>query len=445
MASASRTRYADSSGGEIAYQVLGDGPIDLLLHTGWTIPIECMDDDPSLHRFLERLASFSRLIRFDRRGTGLSDRGSPSSPPTPEQLSEDSLAVLDAVGSARAAVVAPYLSGVEGVMVAAKRPDRISSLVLINTAARVRWAPDYPDGIPDDEVVDISSGFDPDALELGTDLLGLLGPSVAEDPTFRAWWDRAGSLGATPAMAAAIWAGIFEVDIRHLLPQVSVPTLVVHSAWYRSPAWARYLAEHIAGAVCREVPGGDALYWTGDSGPMLDEIEEFLTGQRGGPSADRALATLLFTDIVGSTDRAASLGDRRWHDLLDEHDRLLRRQIQRFRGREVNTVGDGFLVTFDSPGRAIECALAMHHAVQAAGLDIRCGIHTGEVEIRGDDVAGLTVHIGARISALATGGQLLVSSTVKDLLAGSEVAFTDAGEHGLKGVPGTWHLYAVET
>jgi class 3 adenylate cyclase len=288
-------------------------------------------------------------------------------------------------------------------------------------------------------------GLESDAVERGFDTLAYLGPSVAKDAAFRAWWDRSGNLGATPAMAQAIWNEIFRSDVRNVLPLIRVPTLIMQRA--ANPPFGtghgRYLAKHIAGAKFIELAGADLFYWVGDTGPMLDEIEEFLTGVRGGSGAERVLATVLFTDIVGSTDRAAQLGDERWRDLLDHHDQSVRTQIERFRGRVVKTVGDGFVATFDSPGRAIECALAIRQALGEFDVDVRAGIHTGEIEVRGDDVAGMAVHICARVAALASSGEVLVSSTVKDLCVGSSVEFVERGEHELKGVPGAWRLFAV--
>jgi class 3 adenylate cyclase len=448
VASGTRTRYAKCGDVDIAYQVLGDGPIDLLLYTGAIIPIDCMDEEPTMARFQRRLASFSRLLRFDRRGMGLSDRGSASAPPTMEQWVDDGLAVMDAVGSERAAVFAPFIDAPVGIILAATHPDRATGLVIVNGAARTAWAPDYPFGVPL-TALDVMSqlGVDPDAVERGHDILSLFASSTAGDPAFREWWDRSGNLGATPATAKALGAIWMEADVRHLLPQVGVRTLVAQRV--DDPpldaANGRYLAEHIPEATYVELPGRDLLYWVGDTGAMLDEIEEFLTGIRGGSGAERVLATVLFTDIVGSTDRAAQLGDGRWRDLLDRHDQSVRTQIERFRGREVKTVGDGFVATFDSPGRAIECALAIREALAAFDIDVRAGIHTGEVEVRGDDVAGMAVHIGARVSALAGSGDVLVSSTVNDLVVGSRFGFQDRGEHELKGVPGTWRLYAVES
>ena len=433
---------------DIAYQVLGEGPLDLLLYTGAIIPIDCMDEEPSLARFQRRLSSFGRLIRFDQRGVGLSDRGSPQQPPTHEQWVEDAIAVLDAAGSERAAVVAPYLSSAEGIALATKYPDRVTSLVVVNGAARLRPAPDYPCG-PDQALLDaLWPALEPEATEQGEDLLAMIAPSVADDPAFRAWFDRAGNLGATPAMARAHWVAVFRADVRSLLAQVRVPTLIMHrsdlAAIFLDVEHGRYLAAHIPGATYVELPGVDALYWVGDTLQMLDEIEEFVTGVRGGSGAERTLATVLFTDIVGSTDRAASLGDGPWRDLLDRHDQRVRTQIGRFRGREVKTVGDGFVATFDSPGRAIGCALAIRDALKPLDLEVRAGVHTGEIEVRGDDVAGLAVHIGARVSALAGAGEVLVSGSVPPLVAGSGTQFADRGEHQLKGVPGTWRIFAVE-
>jgi class 3 adenylate cyclase len=446
VASSTRTRYAKCGDVDIAFQVLGDGPIDVLLYTGAIIPIDCMDEEPSMARFQRRLASFSRLVRFDRRGIGLSDRGSASAPPTMEQWVDDGVAVMDAVGSEEGVVLAPFENSPAGVMLAIAHPERVTGLVIMNGTARAAWAPDYPCGIPQTRIDSMARlVLEPDAVEQGHDVLSLFAPSVADDTALRAWWDRAGNLGATPAMARGMNAMEWEADVRHLLPLVSSPTLIIQCA--TNPLFhvghGRYLAEHIPGAKYVELPGADVLFWVGDTGAILDEIEEFVTGVRGGSGAERILATVLFTDIVGSTNRAAQLGDGRWRDLLDRHDQSVRTQIARFRGREVKTVGDGFVATFDSPGRAIECALAIRETLAAFDIGVRAGIHTGEIEVRGDDVAGMAVHIGARVSALASPGEVLVSSTVKDLVVGSSIEFAERGEHELKGVPGMWRLYAV--
>jgi class 3 adenylate cyclase len=434
---------------DIAYQVLGEGPLDLLLLTGAIIPIECMDEEPSFARFQRRLASFGRLIRFDQRGVGLSDRGSPSNPPTHEQWVEDAIAVLDAVGSERAAVVAPYMSAPEGIELAVTYPERISSLVVVNGSARLLAAPDYPCGIDRAVAESLWPALDTDAVDKGIDLLAMISPSIGNDPAFRAWFDRAGNLGATPAMAQAHWVTVFTSDVRHLLSEIRVPTLVLHrvdtAALFLNVRHGRFLAEHIPGAKYVELPGADSLHWVGDTRQMLDEIEEFVTGVRGDSGAERALATVLFTDIVGSTDLAAQLGDGPWRDVLDRHDRNVRAQIERYRGREVKTMGDGFVATFDSPGRAIGCALAIRDTLRTLDIDVRAGVHTGEIEIRGEDVAGMAVHIGARVSALAGPGEVLVSGSVPPLVAGSGFEFADRGAHTLKGVPGTWQVFAVES
>jgi class 3 adenylate cyclase len=442
----SGTRYARSGEADIAYQVFGEGPADLLLYTGWSIPIDCVDDEPAMARFHRRLGSFSRVIRFDTRGVGLSDRGSVVEPPTSGEWAEDALAVLDAVGSERATVLAPYGSSGAGITLAATQPGRVSGLIVINGTARAAWAPDYLGGIPEGRW-DLSTYNEPDAVERGYDVLALVAPSVAGDPLFRAWWDRAGNLGTTPAMAQVLWQSIYKTDVRDQLHLIHMPALIlerVGSPLFGS-AHGRYLVDHISGARYVELPGADMLYWVGDTRQMLDEIEEFVTGVRGGSGSERVLATVLFTDIVGSTSQAATLGDGPWRDLLDRHDRTVRAQIERFRGRVIKSVGDGFVASFDSPGRAIECAGAIRQTLGTFDLAVRAGVHTGEIEIRGDDIAGLAVHIGARISASAGPGEIMVSSTVKDLVAGSAVEFEDRGERELRGVPGTWRLFAVRS
>ena len=448
MVSSTRTRCAKTSGVDIAYQVLGEGPIDLLLFAGWGIPIECMDDERSWARFQRRLASFSRLIRFDIRGVGLSDRGSASSPPTREQWVADAIAVLDAVSSERAAVLAPFGNSGDGIILAARHPERVSGLIVVNGMARTMWAPDYPIGRREDDL-DPSRRLDAykaEAEELGFDVLAMMAPSVSHDPTFRAWWDRSGNLGAGPAMAEANWTTIYATDARELLPTIQAPTLVIQrrETPFIPSQHGHYVAENIVGATYVELAGADTLYWVGDTEVMLDEIEEFVTGVRGGSGSERVLATVLFTDIVASTDQAAQLGDERWRVLLDRHDQSVRTQLDRFRGREVKTVGDGFVATFDSPRRAIECAVAIRATLEAANIAVRAGIHAGEIEIRGDDVAGLAVHIAARVSALGGSGEVLVSSTVKGLVVGSTIEFSERGEHELKGVPGNWKLFAVK-
>jgi class 3 adenylate cyclase len=443
---APRTRYARCGDIDIAYRVIGDGPHDLLMFPGNGIPIDCIDADPAMSRFHRRLASFCRLILFDQRGAGLSAHLPADGAIGPQYWAQDALAVMDAVGVEQAAVFAAAFSVMSAALLAAQHPERVRSLVLINGSARVLWAPDYPMGV-DASAADpfLSVAVEPDAVERGFDALAILAPSVAKDEAFRSWWDMSGNRAATPSMARTVAREVSLADVRDALPQVPVPTLVMHrsGSLFVPLEHGRYLAEHIPGARFVEVPGADTLYWVGETAPLLDEIEEFLTGRRGGGDVERVLTTVLFTDIVGSTERAAALGDHRWRDLLDNHDRFVRHQLERFGGREVNTAGDGFVATFTSPSRALDCAAAVVEAVRPLGIEVRVGIHAGEVEVRGADVAGLAVHIGARVAAAAGASEVVVSSTVRDIVAGSSRAFADLGEHALKGVPGMWRLYRL--
>jgi class 3 adenylate cyclase len=369
----------------------------------------------------------------------------PSNPPTLEQLSEDALAVMDAVDVQNAACFADGPCG-EAILLTATHPERISRHVVFNASPRVIAASDYPYGIPE-QVVDqfIDGVVKTDAVARGVDDLGLLNPSVADDPGFRSWWVRAGRRGASPSVAQAILRVKWKSDVREVLPLIQVPTLVLHRRdyWVLNPEHGRYIAEHIPGAIYRELPGADSLYWVGDTEQMLEEIEEFLTGIRHAPESDRVLATVLFSDIVDSTAHAIAMGDRAWGDRLDLHDAMVRRQLERFRGREVKTTGDGFLAVFEGPARAIQCGLAIRDGARQLGIDVRVGLHTGEVELRGADIGGITVNIGARVAALAGAGEVLVSRTMTDLVAGSGMDFEDRGEHELKGVPGSWKLFAV--
>jgi pimeloyl-ACP methyl ester carboxylesterase len=439
------TSYVKTAdGGHVAYQVVGEGPSDLVaMHTGFS-HLEWDWEGPALARFLHRLAGFTRLIRFDMRGLGLSDPVSPKDWPTLEQRADDLLAVLDVVGSERAALLGGVQGGQIMMFFAATYPERTAALVLAGTSARFAWAPDYPWGIPADEqrmrMARAEQGW-----ERGLGLLRLIAPSVADDPAFVSWWFHAYRQSTSPGTSVVNTRFVFETDLRSLLPTIQVPTLVLCRSDdpFGGPPHARYLAEHIPGAKLVELPGEDNLIYVGDSDAVLDEVEEFLIGSRHTPDSDRVLATVLFTDIVGSTEGVAQLGDRRWRDLLDAHDRTVRRQLDRFRGREINTTGDGFSATFDGPGRAIRCAQAIRDAVRALGIEVRAGLHTGEIEVRGTDVAGLAVHIGARVAALAGPGEVLVSGAIPPLVVGSGVEFADRGEHELKGVPGTWRLFAV--
>jgi len=440
-----RTRYASCSEVDIAYQTLGDGPTDVLVLPGPSIPIDTIDAEPSMYRFHRRLASFSRVIRIDQRGVGMSSRVS-QDVIGPKFWAQDAIAVMDAVGSEQATILAPGFASMTGLVLAADYPERVSNLVIINGAARTLRADDYPMGF---EIVDedpyTTVAMEPDAVDQGFDMLGFIAPSMVDDHAFRGWWDMAGNRAASPSMARAIILTVRHCDVRDTLDRISAPTLVLHreDSEFCPVDNGRYIAEHISGARFVELPGADALYWVGDTAPMLDEIEEFVTGVRGS-FADRVLTTIMFTDIVGSTERAAQLGDGRWRNLLDNHDTLVRHELERFGGLEVNTAGDGFVASFPSPSAAIACADALIDAIQVLNIEIRVGIHAGEVEVRGDDVAGMAVHIGARVAALAGPSEVLVSSTVRDIVTGSRHRFADRGEHNLKGVPGQWRLCALE-
>lgn len=440
------TKFARTDDGvHLAYQVQGVGPVDVLMLPVGFVPVDAMLEEPALARFLEAMASFSRVIRLDLRGVGSSDPVSPSDPPTLEQWMEDALFVLDTVESERAVVFATSESGHVAAVLAASRPDRISHLVLVNSFARAMAAPDYPWGLPgdvDEIVEDFVSTAGP---ESGFDYLEVAAPDVAGDADFRAWWDRAGHHGASPATARAFLRVALQSDVREILPAINVPTLVIHRVENQLvPVEAsRYLAEHIADAKLIELPGCEDLFWLGDAGELLDEVQEFVTGERHAAVSDRFLLSVLFTDLVGSTEHAARVGDARWRQVLDQHERLARRELTRYGGHEVKTMGDGFVATFDAPARAVRCACAMRDGVAELGLAMRAGVHTGEVEIRDRDIAGIAVHISQRVSALADGGEVLVTRTLVDLVAGSGLTFEDRGEHELRGIPADWRLFAV--
>jgi class 3 adenylate cyclase len=396
--------------------------------------------------FHSRLASFSRLIRLDLRGVGLSHPVLPSDPPTLEQWISDAVAVMDSAGSVRAAVFAPRDTSLSAILLAVTYPERVGALVIVNGTARFARAPDYPVGFPEPPLERfLQLNVEPDAVERGLDYLAFAGPSVAKDRAFRAWWDRAGNRGASPTTARAIHAVYLRADVRPLLSLIRVPTLVLHRRDNAATrvGHGRYLAEHIPEAKYVELPGADDLYWIGDTEAMLDEIEEFLTGVRHTFLPDRVLATVLSTDIVGPAPHIGEKGDARWQDQLNRHGEVVRRELNRFRGRQINAIGSKMLAAFDGPARAVRCACSIRDASGHLGLTVRCGIHTGEVEARSDDIGGVAVHIASQVEALATAGQVLVSRTVVDLVVGSGIEFADQGEHALSGVPGTWRLFAV--
>ncbi|HSW27346.1 MAG TPA: adenylate/guanylate cyclase domain-containing protein [Burkholderiaceae bacterium] len=438
-----KTEYARSGDVHIAYQVVGQGPLDLVYVPGWVSHVELAWEEPTLARFLRRLASFSRLIVFDKRGTGLSDRVPNDKLPTLEERMDDLRAVMDAVGSERPALFGASEGGNLCALFAATHPERTAALVLFGTFAKRIWSPDYP-WAPTPEMR--QQEYELIEREWGNlmDLSRYVPSKIGEEAFVRrlaTYLRRA----ASPGAAVALLRMNTQIDIRHVLPTIRVPTLVIHRSGDRevNVEEGRWLAARIPGSRYVELPGDDHLAWVGDQDATLDEMQEFLTGVRPSPEFDRVLATVLFTDIVGSTDLAARLGDRAWHGLLEQHHALVRRELARFRGREVDTAGDGFFATFDGPARAIRCACSIRDAVRELGIAIRAGLHTGEVELTGDKIAGIAVHIGARVAAAAQASEVLVSNTVKDLVAGSGVGFADRGVHVLKGIPGEWHLFVA--
>jgi class 3 adenylate cyclase len=438
------TRYARSAEASIAYQVTGEGALDLLFLPGWISQIEQLWEAPAMRRFLERLAVFNRLILFDRRGTGLSDRMLDEQ--TIEQDAEDALAVLDAAGSERAALFTYSLGGLVGALLAADHPERVGALIMYASVARTSWAPDYDWALTNERRQEMSEANAEAWGKTDSPVLQMLAPSMSGDPRLLEWFARMQRLAASPAEARTMSKAMVDLDVREVLPRIRVPTLVMHRN--RDQAWdirhSRYLAEHIGGARFVELEGRDSFPFVGDSDAIVEEIEEFLTGGRRGGEIARGLLTVMFTDIVGATALAARLGDGRWRDLLAHHDDEVRAQLGRFGGREVKTVGDGFLATFDGPpSRALRCALAITAAAHELGIEVRIGVHTGECELIGDDVGGMAVHIASRVNGLAAAGEVLVSGTVYGTVVGGPFRFEERGLHELKGVPGPWPLFAL--
>ena len=443
---APETRYARSGDVNIAYQVTTERLRDLVYVPGWVSNIELMWEEPAMARFLERLASFSRLILFDKRGTGLSDRVSNNELPTLEQRMDDVRAVLEAVGSERAALFGHSEGGNMCVLFAATYPERTTALITLGCfAKRLDPDDDYPWAPAAEHREESAADVERHWGHLRPEDVEYYAPSRVGDAQFVRHLERYFRRAASPGAAAALLRMNAYIDVREVLPTIRVPTLVLHRAGDHdvNVAEGRYLASKIPGAKFVELAGADHWISAGDTDAIADEIEEFLTGTRPTLESDRVLATVLFTDIVGSTERTAELGDRRWRDLLGAHDAAVRRELERFRGREVDTAGDGFLATFDGPARAVRCAISAGEAVRELGLEIRAGIHTGECELDGRKIRGIAVHTGARIASLAGSGEVLISHTVKDLVAGSGLEFEDRGVYELKGVPGEWRLYAA--
>ena len=437
------TKYAKSGEVYIAYQVLGDGPLDLVYVPGWISHVEYGWEHPLHARFLERLASFARLILFDKRGTGLSDRVAENELPTLEQRMDDVRAVMDAVGSQRAALLGASEGGNLSVLFAATYPERTIALITFGIFAKRVWAPEYPWAPTPDERQQWLESVEQDWG--GPQDLETLAPSMADDEQFRRWFATYLRLSASPTSAVALGRMNTQIDIRSVLPIIRVPTLVLHRQGDRETKIeeGRYIANQIPGARFVELPGRDHLVFVGRIDEVLGEVEEFLTGVRSVTEQDRVLKTVLFTDIVNATVQVAEMDDQRWRDLLQSHHAVIRLKLDQHRGSEIKTTGDGFLATFDGPARAIRCACGIRDAVGQLGIKVRAGLHSGEVEVVGNDIGGIAVHLAARVMATAGAGEVLVSSTVKDLVAGSGIQFEDRGMYRLKGIPDEWRLLAV--
>jgi class 3 adenylate cyclase len=435
-------RYAKSGDLSIAYLVEGDRPLDLVWIPPWISQVEYLWSEESLARVMERLTTFARVITFDRRGSGLSDPLSGA--PTLEEQMDDVIAVMDAAGSERAAIAGTLEGGPMATLFAATYPDRVSALVLYATFARATWAPGYEFAWSAEER---KSHMDYLVEHWGEGLVAAsVAPSLMADRDFMEWAGRLERLAASPSTIGRIFDLIGEFDVREVLPSIRVPTLVLHRRddTFIKIEHSRYMAERIPGAKMVELEGGDNMYSIGDSEGLIGEVEEFLTGERHDlREPDRMLATVLFTDICNSTQHAARMGDRGWRFMLERHDALFRRSLVRHRGREVKHTGDGFLATFDGPARAIRCAADHAESVASLGLEVRAGLHTGELEVMDGDLGGLAVHIAARVMDRAAPCEVLVSSTVKDLVVGSGIDFEERGAHELRGVPGEWQLYSV--
>jgi pimeloyl-ACP methyl ester carboxylesterase len=438
-----KTEYARAGDLHIAYQVVGDGPLDLVYVPGWVSHIEQAWEEPSLARFLNRLASFSRLIVFDKRGTGLSDRLPNAELPPLEARMDDLRAVMDAAGSGRAAVFGFSEGGNLSALFAASHPERVTALVLFGTFSKRLRTPDYPWAPTAEQRREFCEEVEREWAN-GIDLSRYV-PSKLGDEAFLRRLSAYFRNSASPGAAVALLRMNTEIDIRNVLPAIHVPTLVINRTDDPSVhvEEGRWMARQIPGARFVELPGTDHMPWVGDQDAILDEAQEFLTGVRPEREPDRVLATVLVTDIVGSTRHAARLGDRAWSELLARHHALVRRELVRFHGREVDTAGDGFFATFDGPARAVGCACRIREAVSALGIEIRAGLHTGEIELADGQVRGIAVHTGARIAAAAQPGEILVSSTVKDLVSGSGLAFEARGTHALKDIPRAWELFAA--
>ena len=438
-----RTMYAKSGEVSVAYQVFGTGEVDLVYVPAWVSHVEYAWEEPSYAQFLRRLGGFARVIMFDKRGTGLSDRH--MGYPTLEERMDDIRAVMDAAGSARAALLGNSEGGNMAALFAATYPDRVIGLALFGVFAKRVWSPDYPWAPTPEQrrrwIELIERGWG------GTTDLADLVPTRANDPVFGEWFATYLRLGASPGTAVILAQNNTAIDIRHVLPAITAPTLVMSNRGDRdaSPEEGRYIASQIPTSTYVEFDGEDHLVWTSNQDRILGEIEAFLTGRRSDPVIDRILTTILVTDIVGSTELAAKLGDNRWNQVLQKHQLVIRDHLGRYRGREINTAGDSFLAAFDGPARAVRCAQAIASDVRQIGLSVRCGLHTGECQLEAATLSGIALHIASRIAAMAAPGEVLASSTVRDLVVGSGISFVERGLQALRGVPGHWNILVVET
>lgn len=444
MTTAPETRYTKCGDVHIAFQTFGQGPRDLVVVSGWVSHLDLLCEAAPAAAFYRRLGEFSRVILFDKRGMGLSDRV--AKPPTLEERTDDIRAIMDAAHSDEAVLFGLSQGVATSLMFATTFAKRVSGLILCGGLARSVEAPDYPWAPPLEDLLAANAELIGPSWGSGASI-ETFAPTVANDPTARAWWAKLERSAASPGMVYGAALMALETDVRHLLGAVHIPTLVMHQRGDRAVSvhGGRWLAEQIPAARFLELPGIDHQFWWVETirDSVASEIEEFMTGVRPVPRVDRVLATVVFTDIVGSTERAAALGDRRWRELLEQHHAMVRRKISEYRGREIDTAGDGFLMSFDGPARAVRCANAIIDDARGLDLEVRAGVHTGECEIMGDKLSGLAVHIGARVAANAGPGEVLISSTVKDLVAGSGLRFVDRGMRTLKGVPGEWRIFAL--
>jgi class 3 adenylate cyclase len=442
------TRYTVApGGGYVAYQFFGTGPAELVFVQNWMTNVDAMWEEPTMAAYFDRLGTFARVLCFDKRGTGVSDPVPLAALPTLDEWMDDVTTVMDAAGIERAALLGDTEGGPMAMMLAATHPERVSALVLANSFARWRRADDYPIGMPDATAEKLVDRYEQN-WGVTSEILALTAPSMAHDAAFGQWFTRYQRLGLPRGASAAMYRWVTHLDVRSVLPSIRVPTLVVNraSARHHRADFGRYIAEQIQGARYVELPGADTLpFNAGNFRPVLDEVEEFLTGTKAKPVLNRQLATVLFTDIVGSTVLAAEHGDTAWAQLVRRHDDIVREHLRAYRGREVDHTGDGFFATFDGPARAVICAARLEETLAEQGITIRVGVHTGEVELSEGKLRGLAVHIAARVMATAEEGGILVSSTVRDLVVGSGIEFADRGTHELKGIPGSWALFEVKT